>query len=442
MPRKQRWPNVQTKRLQGPGLVNRLVKVGLAILAAPLAAVAQVSYVARFTLERQTYLVGEPVFCAFTIHNTGSEVFSFSYRTPSRLLNLELKSEPRFTVQDDAGHPVNDPAPRPCGGAKGSAVYGSVRLPPGQTHTERWLLNQWARFSRPGRYRVRAERRLPLLALDSTRQRFAERPAAYALAINELTLELATTTDAELEARLEPYLKILDKPGAPAFAEVALAVTTLPQPFMLDRLVRLASAPAEERQWDRTQALEGLARLGTPPAWEAILKIALGEGRSTSIPAAAGQDDPLRADAVLLLGEKGEEAVVAPLLGLLPKAPENLRGEILRALGLFHHPRANQVLFEKLHSPVVNDRVNAILGLRNLESNDVVPALIAMLRDPNTEVRQVANFALQRLTGEKSGLSPRATPAESNRVAGEWHAWWREHGGSFVPLHQPPCQDW
>ena len=440
MPGKKRRPPAHGMGLRRSGITKALAVLGFAVLAVPAPGSAQVSYVARFSLEKQTFLVGEPIFCTFTIQNTGSAVFSFSYRIPTRLLNPELESEPRFSVRDSLGRPVEDPAPRPCGGEKGSAVYGSVRLPPGQTHTERWLLNQWARFSRPGRYQVRAERRLPLFALDPARQEFSDRPAAFSLAINELTFELTKTTAAELETRLDPYLKMLDQPGSPSFPEAALAVTTLPQPFMLDQLVRLANAPAQERQGNRAQALEGLARLGTPPAWEAVLKIALGEGKPASTP--ASKDDALRAYAILLLGEKGDGSFLPPLLGMLSQAPENRRGEILRALGLFHDPRANQVLFEMLRSPDVDDRISAILGIRNLESKDSIPALIAMLNDSDAQVRQVAHFALERLTGKTIRLASPATAAESGRVAGEWHAWWREHGGSFVPVHQPPCQDW
>jgi hypothetical protein len=286
---------------------------------------------------------------------------------------------------------------------------------------------------------VRAERRLPLYAFDARRQEFSDKPAAFSLAINELSLELTEGTAAELRTQLDPYLKILDESGS-SFPEAALVVATLPQPFMLDRLVRLANAPAQDRRSDRMQALEGLARLGTPPAWDAILEIALGKGKTASTP--ASRDDALRAYAILLLGEKGEGAFLPPLLELLSRSSGNLRGEILRVLGLFHDPRANQVLFENLRSPDPNDRVSAILGLRNLENKDSIPALIAMLNDSDPQVRQVANFALQRLTGKTIKLPSSATAAESGRVAREWHAWWRENGGRFVLVRQPPCRDW
>lgn len=417
---------------------------GLALLVIPVGGRAQVSYVARFALEKQTFLLGEPIFCKFTIENTGAQVFAFSYRTPSRALNPELEGEPRFSLREENGQPLPDPAPKACGGAKGSAVYGLVSLPPGQVHTERWLLDQWARFSRPGRYRVRAERRLPLLGGNAATQEFSREPVAYALAINELGLEVAPSTETQLRAAFQPYLRILEKPGTSNASEAALVLTTLPQAFFLGKLVRLAKAPAQERRWDRQQALAGLARLGTRAAWEEIVNVARGATRAGTISPRAKDmgDDALRAYAVQLLGEKGDAAFLPPLLEMLSTGPETLHGDVLRALGLFNDPGANQVLFQSLHSPGANDRVNAILGLRNLESKEAIPALIAMLSDPEAQVRQVAHFALQGLTGQEFELSPRASRAESARTAAQWHAWWRERGASFVPVRRAPCRDW
>ena len=416
----------------------------LALLTIPLGGRAQVNYVARFALERQTFLLGEPIFCKFTIENTGAQVLAFSYRTPSRALNPELEGEPRFSLSEENGQPLPDPAPKPCGGAKGSAVYGLVSLPPGQIHTERWLLNQWARFSRPGRYRVRAERRLPLRSGNAATQEFSQEPVAYALALNELSFVVTPSTQAQLRGAFQPYLRILETPSSPNASEAAQVLTTLPQPFFLEKLVTLANAPAQGRRWDRQQALEGLARLGTRAAWDEIVNIARGglRARTTSRRAKDTGDETLRTYAVQLLGEKGDAAFLSPLLKMLSTGPETLRGDVLRVLGFFNDPRANQVLFKHLHSPGANDRVNAILGLRNLESKGAIPALIAMLNDPEAQVRQVAHFALQGLTGQDFKLSPRGSRAESARAAEQWHTWWREHGASFTPVRRAPCQDW
>jgi hypothetical protein len=398
----------------------------------------QVSYVVRFEMEKPRYLVGEPVFCRFTVRNSGGQTFQFPYRFPARVLNRTLEAEPGFRVTDATGHRPPDPAPRPCGGALGSAVYGSVTLPPGQTHTERWLLNQWARFSSPGRYQVRAERRLPLLALEPQTQRFSARPAAYALAVDELAFEVGPTPESQLQAAFQPYLAALRDRKNTNPAEAVLVVTTLPKPFLLPELEVMARAP---ERWDRKVALEALARLGTPAAWEAIAKVAQAK---EEVPERAGgaQDDSLRGYAVLLLAEKGDTRFLPVLLAIASSAPEGLRGDVLRALGFFHDPRAYQTLFEKLHAANRADRMNAVLGLKNLATRDCIPALLAMLSDPEAQVRQVANFALQNLTGERFALSGKASREESARVAARWHTWWREQGASFVPARPPACHEW
>ena len=409
------------------------------LVAGGRAARAQVDYVARFTFEKPAYRVGEPVFCTFTIRNTGTRPFAFSYRSPWRALGSNLPKEPRFRVADAKGRRLPDPAPKPCGGAKEGVVYGFVSLPPGGTHRERWLLNQWARLSEPGRYFVRAERHLPLLGFDPVTEELSKKPLAFALAINELSFELKPATEDELQPLLEPYLKAFDDlaRGTSDLSEPVLVATALPKPYFLDRLVRLARPSPDEHRWDARRGLEGLARLGTAPAWAAILEIARGGERN-----GAADDPALRGYAILLLGEKGDPGFVAPLVSMLPGASEEIRGDILRALGFFHSPRANQALFERLHSSEPRDRVNAILGLRNLETKDVVPALIAMVTDPEPEVRQVANFALRSLTGVSITLSARTGEADAEHASARWHAWWRAHIATFTPPRAAPCHDW
>lgn len=425
--------------------IRRGARVGLlATLASilPAASPTQVDYVARFGLEKQSYLLGEPVFCIFTLENTGTRTLAFSYRLPSRVLNRELEQEPGFGVQDEKGRPLADPAPKPCGGAKGSVVYGYVTLPPGRTHSEHWLANQWARFTGPGRYRLRAKRRLPLY-LEVPGVDAHQQPVAYALAINELDFEVKPATESDLEAAFAPYRKAIDGGMSAAFAEAVLVVATLPRPFLLPELRALAGNPSRERGSYRNQALEGLARLGTRQAWEAIAAVARGrapDGQASSISRLV--DDSVRAYAILLLGEKADPTFLPALIELVSTGPEELRGDALRALGFFHDARANQTLFERLHAPSSRDRVNAILGLKNLESRDAVPALMAMLNDLAPEVRQVAHFALESLTGVKPSFAPNASRQEAALAAAEWHAWWREHEANFVPARQPACRDW
>ena len=282
------------------------------------------------------------------------------------------------------------------------------------------------------------------MTLDPRTQGPTGKPVAYAQALDELTFEIEPATESQLQSAFQPFLAALKDPKVSNPAEAVLVVTTLPQPFLLPELEAMATAPSPDR-WDRKQALEGLARLRTPAAWQAILRIAKGEAAaavSASKAAGQGKDDSLRAYAVLLLAEKGDRAFLPALLAMVRTAPEGLRGDVLRALGFFHDARAYQALFDKLHSATPIDRMNAILGLKNLGTRESIPALLALLNDPEAQVRQVADFALQSLTGQKFGLSTKASREESGRVAEQWRAWWREKGATFTPPRSLACQDW
>jgi HEAT repeat protein len=119
-----------------------------------------------------------------------------------------------------------------------------------------------------------------------------------------------------------------------------------------------------------------------------------------------------------------------------------MRGDILHALGFFHDARAYQALYVNLHSTLVTDRMNSILGLKNSGGKEVIPALLAALNDPEGQVRQVANFALEGVTGHKVAVSADPSREGSERVANDWHAWWREHAGSFSSPGPVSCHDW
>jgi len=371
------------------------------------------------------------------IRNTGNRVFAFRYRSPSRVLVHDDEQEPSFQVTGADGRQLPDPAPQPCGGTQGTVVYGSVTLPPGQTQSERWLLNQWVRFRAPGHYRVRAERRLALFEPDSKTGKFAEKPAAFAVALDELNFEVEPSTSEQLRAAFQPYLAQIRDTKERDPAEAVLVVTTLPQPFLFDPLAAMTK-PAKPVRWDRRDALTGLARLGTPSAWQAILKVARGTTPESDSPSSS--EVPMRSRAVLLLAEKADPSFLPVLLAMLDTSTEPLRGDLLHALGFFSDTRAHQALFNHLHSPQVTDRMNSILGLKNLGTREVIPALIAMLHDPEPQVRGVANFALESITGHKEDSG--GPPEDAGRLADHWHTWWRGHGGNFSPVRPAACHDW
>ncbi len=407
----------------------------------PAPAFAQLDYSVHFELDKPAFQIGEPIFCRYVIRNTGSVAFSFRYRSPTRSLATDYTQEPQFQVKNTAGKRLPDPGPRPCGNPRGTAVYGSVTLPPGKDHTERWLLNQWARFSAPGTYHLRAERRLALLPIDPQTGNPVDKPAAFALAIDEFSIQVVPSTPAQVEASFRPYLDAIANPDDPDPAEAVTVLTSMPQPFFLDQLVTML-IPGRPDRWDRREVVNGLARLDTSASWKAILKLFQEGDVWRDSGSKDGTEDPLRSYALVVLAEKGNSAFIPVLLEMLAKSDEPMRGDILRALGFFHDARAFQPLYDNLHSTRMTDRMDAILGLKNLGTKEVVPALLAELNDPEAPVEQVANFALEGLSGHRETLSTNPTREESNRAADDWRAWWRQNAATFSPPKPAACHDW
>ena len=142
-------------------------------------------------------------------------------------------------MTDPRGLRLPDPGPRPCGSPQGTAVYGSVTLPPGQVHTERWLLNQWAQFAAPGHYHVRAERRLALRPAGPAGGRvLGETCWLSRWPLMSSACWLSRSTRAQIEAAFQPYLAAIKNPKEPNPAEAVVVLTSLPQPFFLDQLMR------------------------------------------------------------------------------------------------------------------------------------------------------------------------------------------------------------
>jgi len=407
-------------------------------------ALAQADYTVRFEMEKPRYLLGEPIFCRFIIRNSGTKVFAFRYRTPTRALGTDYDQEPRFQVTDLHGRPLSDPGRKPCGNPQGTVVYGSVTLPPGQVHTERWLLNQWAVFTEPGHYHVRAERRLALRAPGAQAGDLSEKALAFALAIDEIGFDVVPSTRVQIEAAYQPYLAAVKNPKEPNPEEAVVVLTSLPQPFFLDQLSPMAS-PGKPDRWDRRDVLDGLARMNTSASWAEILK-RFRDPNSSPVHVnedGGGQaEDPLSSYALLLLAEKSDPAFIPPFLDMLTKSAEPMRGDVLRSLGFFHDPRASEALFENLHSPQVTDRMNAILGLKTFGGKEVIPALIAALDDPELQVRQVANFALEGLSGHKVSDEPPVAAPDVQRLAEGWHEWWLRSASAYSPPKPAPCHDW
>ena len=153
-------------------------------------------------------------------------------------------------------------------------------------------------------------------------------------------------------------------------------------------------------------------------------------------------DPATQSRAVRLLAENGGPRHLQWLLGLVPDSNARVRAVVIQALGAFHEPRAVQALFKYLHAEEAENRVGALLGLRDMRRKESIPSMIAMLHDPDARVRQVANFALTELTGRKATLPAPTTADAARPLADDWKVWWQENHRSFSPPPSPDCRSY
>jgi HEAT repeat protein len=153
----------------------------------------------------------------------------------------------------------------------------------------------------------------------------------------------------------------------------------------------------------------------------------------------SGKPDAMGAG-VVALHAKGSDAV-APLIEAL-KSPATLRRWAAAAtLGDLGDRDAVPALRDALSDRSISVRVHAAHSLAKLGANDGIPTLInavsseeIIIGHPPELVSDVANQALESVSGRSFGLDSSATPAMRRQIAERWDAWWRES-------RETPAQD-
>jgi ferric-dicitrate binding protein FerR (iron transport regulator) len=148
-----------------------------------------------------------------------------------------------------------------------------------------------------------------------------------------------------------------------------------------------------------------------------------------------GRDDPERLARVneLLSRIKSEAATMRPATGpaTLPTVSPGAFEQLMRGeAGRWSEPMACYVC-----SPASRGdrekRLTAARLLADLAPPSVIPELIALLADPESEVRRYSATALQRLTGQTLGGSPAQCAGETGASIGQtqkkWQAWWEQN---------------
>jgi len=152
----------------------------------------------------------------------------------------------------------------------------------------------------------------------------------------------------------------------------------------------LIKALQDENQPVREATAVALAKLGDKSAVPPLIGILKKDQRWS-----------MREKAAMALGRIGEDVAVGPLSEALNDSHESVRGASLRALGEIGSDAAVQALISRIKG---FDRFHAILALSRLGSRakEAVPTLIEILRDKDSNVRDVAVLALKSIGPDAS----------------------------------------
>jgi beta-lactamase regulating signal transducer with metallopeptidase domain len=171
----------------------------------------------------------------------------------------------------------------------------------------------------------------------------------------------------------------------------------------------LLNALKDENAEVREQAMQALAKMGSPLAFEPM------------VAALKDSSAQVRHQAAFNLGQLGDPRAIPPLTAALKDADADVRQQSVFALGQLHAKEAVPALTAALKDENADVRQQAAFALGQLGDRSAVQPLLGALKDTDADVRQQAAFALgqvgdttavpalvQALSDEKSDVRQQA----------------------------------
>jgi hypothetical protein len=172
-------------------------------------------------LEKNKASAGEPIFVLVHINNMGHETLEFD-------LGLNGRENILISVIDPSGKRSEKPGTEP---RQGMALFGWMRLAPGEEHFQTLVLNEWFNFELPGQYQINVAFKQPgtvgrekvpippfTLALDIT-PRNAEQLTATC---EKLIKEFEGVASNDVKASIPAALRLMHDPELVPLWERAL----------------------------------------------------------------------------------------------------------------------------------------------------------------------------------------------------------------------------
>ena len=354
--------------------------------------------------------MGEPVYLHFKATNISTTSVNILAADPySFCAGYQVK------VSDGSPTPVNPNdgcSQRP---AAGSCASSSSLLGPSETKTEDILLNGRHGLEKPGTYEISATRELPY----GTAEEVLRFSGPKFKITSHLKIEIKSSDEATLRRVLQPYVDNLTSEDDYYNSEAHRAIRSVAPLFLEERILGMLNSESS-----REFAVSTLGKMNTPSSREALADVASKNGE-------------LQEEAVRYLGKMGDSTYFPLLLDIVSRSEpsSNLKQTAIRAAAQLGHDQCAPFLLTLLSSSDRWDRINAVQGMYESGSRQVVPQLFELLRDKDDFIARMAAGVLVTLT-HRTAVS--SGPYEKNPLAQYQLClqWWSSHAGT-APIFGP-----
>jgi hypothetical protein len=369
----------------------------VAMLVWPTLARSQV-LAGRFHPEKQTFLVGEPIFIDFEITNTGNR----SAWVDQRMGQPCIEPDP-IEVVGAQRHELGSDASFGCfGGIAGDCLGGDLELKPGAKQTTRIFLNASFRLDHAGTYTIHARRSVPVYPSDDLT---ASRTATTMEFASDFQIMLQNGSEDQLKAAFQSYVEDARTPNLGDHWLAVEPIEEMAPAFLEDLILQLADTPGRASP-------EALLRLNSPKSKQKLAELASHAG-------------DVQQQAILALAKTRDPGYLPVLIGIAGKSEDGNRDFAIWGAGLFGED-AVPFLVSMLTSPDVNVRAAATRALGLTKSRSAVSVLIGALPSRDEELHRDVIESLAELTHHSLTDESRKEPFSTDEYR-RWSKWWRKN---------------
>ena len=364
----------------------------------------------HFSLEKEQFKVGEPVYLHFDLTNQGKEPVQFlqgNRYTFCGGYSIDVSTTPPLQ-HSSCDHRFG-----------GSCITGMQIVAPGETRHETILLNYEHDLSRSGAYDIHAT----WAANYGPKTDDSPIPAGdQQIKVDDhLRVQLIEASGENLEPLFQSYIAGLTAQDEEHRIEAARVIGSLAPPFLEDTMVSMLDIPAA-----RSFALLGLKNLNTPHSREVLAGI---------VQATTGYSYE-KEKIIKYLADMGDKKYLALLLEIAQKQQPNQARDYVLAAARLGGEDAMPFVKSLLADSDPFSRANGLMGLSETGSRSAVPILIETLKNQNPDFGRLALTGLRQLTHRSPFLDGQIYQESSSRLYASWLRWWMLNGNS-VPVYGP-----